>query len=156
VSVSKRLRRKAPIVVALALLAGLLAACQKPLPTITVFGDGKSVIIAASQYQFAGAATRTTNGDAHSISVQAGSSLLVDVPRAVAKRAWAVQAYSVDSSNKATYVAEASSPVITDKHSTRVSSSPMGVGTYVLRISEYRENPNTPTGVWLVQVHTTG
>jgi hypothetical protein len=131
-------------------------ACQKPLPTITVFGDGKSVIIDASAYQFSGGPAREASIKTPTLKVQAGSSLLVDVPRTVAAHGWLVTALTVADDGTTTVVQDASSPLITDKHSTRLSTVPIGIGTYLLRITAVRGSADTPTGVWVVQVRTTG
>lgn len=139
------------------MLAGLLVACQKPLPTITVSGDGKSVVVDAARYQFAGGPLRQPIkdvGDAPTIRVRAGSQLLVDVPRAVASNAWVVAAFTLDSASKSHPLTGAgSATAIRDQHTTHLSTTTAGVGSYYLQIAEIRGT--SQAGGWIVRVTTT-
>jgi hypothetical protein len=141
----------------LTLCAGLLAACQKPLPTITVSGDGKSVVVDAARYQFPGGPLHQPIkdvGDAPTIRVRAGSQLLVDVPRAVADNAWVVAAFTLDSASKSHPLTGAGSvSAIRDRHTTHLSTATAGVGSYYLQIAEIRGA--TQAGGWIVHVTTT-
>ncbi len=138
-------------------MAGLVTACQKPLPTITVSGDGKSVIVDAARYQFPGGPLHlpiTDVGDAPSIRVRAGSQLLVDVPRTVADNAWLVAAFTLDSASKSHPLAGAgTATAIRDRHTTHLSTAAAGVGSYYLQIAEIRGA--SQAGGWIVHVTTT-
>lgn len=144
---------------ALAALAAvpLLAGCQKPLPTITVYGDGRSIIVDAAAYQFPGGPTHrpvTDYDQAPTLSVQAGSDLLIDVPRQVADNAWLVAAFTLDASSNTTPLAGAGSAgAIRNQYSTRVSSTPAGVGSYYLQVVELRQAQQV--GGWVVHIQTT-
>lgn len=154
------MRGRAPIALGIVLLAGLLAglvaACQKPLPTITVYGEGKSVIVDAAAYQFSGGPTRRTISDyaqAPTISVPAGTVLLIDVPRTVAEDTWVVAAFRLDQAGKSTPIEGAGSlEPLHDRHSTRVSTSPAGLGDYYLQVAQLRGT--TQAGGWVIKVRT--
>lgn len=138
-------------------VTGLLAGCQKPLPTITVSGDGRSVVVGAAQYRFPGGPLHRPIkdvGQAPSIRVRAGSELLVDVPRTVADDAWVVAAFTLDSASKAHPLAGAgSATAIRDRHTTHLSTASAGVGSYYLQIAEIRAT--SQAGGWIVHVTTT-
>jgi hypothetical protein len=153
-------RRRARLssgVAASTLAIGLLTACHKPLPTITVSGDGKSVIVDAARYQFPGGPLHrpiTDVGDTPTIRVRAGSQLLVDVPRVVADNAWVVAAFTLDSASKSHPLNGAgSASAIRDRHTTHLSTATVGVGSYYLQIAEIRGA--TQAGGWIVHVTTT-
>lgn len=135
---------------------GVLVACQKPLPTITVYGDGKSVIVDAAAYQFSGGPTHRQISDfeqAPTITVQAGSQLLIDVPKTVAQHTWVVAAFSLDSSGASTAIEGAGTPVpLHDQYTARVSTAPIGVGQYYLQVAEIRGI--TQVGGWVIKVRT--
>lgn len=139
------------------LVAGLLTACHKPLPTITVSGDGRSVVVAAARYQFPGGPLRQPVkdvGQAPTIRVRAGSQLLVDVPRAVADNAWVVAAFTLDAASKSHPLAGAgSATAIRGRHTTHLSTLTVGVGSYYLQIAEIRGAAQA--GGWIVRVTTT-
>ena len=145
------------MVVPFALIMGLLSACQKPLPTITVFGGGHSVIVRAARFAFAGGPLHQPIKDvsqAPGISVRAGSELLVDVPRTVATNAWVVAAYTLDTASKAHPLAGAgSSTALRGQFSTHLSTTAAGVGQYYLQIAELRGTAEV--GGWIVRVTTT-
>ena len=140
-------------VLALAVLVG----CRKPLPTITVYGSGHSIIVDAAAYRFAGGPNHqriSDYGQAPTITVEAGSPLLIDVPREVATNAWIVAAFTLDSAGTSKPLAGAGSAgALRDRHSTRVSTSPAGVGTYYLQVVELRGTEQA--GGWVVHVRTT-
>jgi hypothetical protein len=141
----------------LTVFPGLLTACQKPLPTITVSGDGKSVVVDAARYQFPGGPLHQPVkdvGQAPGIRVRAGSELLVDVPRTVAANAWVVAAFTLDSAGKSHALAGAgSATAVRDRHTTHLSTAVAGVGSYYLQIAEIRGA--TQAGGWIVHVTTT-
>lgn len=136
---------------------GLLGACDRPLPTITVYGDGRSLVVDANAYQFAGGPVRTQHQDyaeAPTLKVAAGSELLIDVPRRVAKDTWLVAAFTLAADGTTRPLAGAGSAgPLTDQHTTRVSSAPAGVGEYYLQVVELRGTKQA--GGWTVRVRTT-
>jgi hypothetical protein len=139
------------------LVTALLTACQKPLPTITVSGADRAVVVRAAQYQFAGGPLHKPIkdvGQAPGITVRAGSTLLVDVPHTVAANVWVVAAYTLDSAGKAHPLAGAgSASAIRGRHTTHLSTTPAGVGDYYLQVAELRGTAEV--GGWIVHVTTT-
>lgn len=140
-----------------AVLAAVLTACQKPLPTVTVSGDGKSVVVEAANYRFAGGPLHEPVkdvGQAPNLNVRAGSQLLVDVPRTVADNAWVVAAFTLDSAGKSHPLAGAgSASAIHDRHTTHLETTPAGVGSYYLQVAEIRSA--SQVGGWILHVTTT-
>ena len=134
----------------------MLTACQKPFPTITISGNGKSVLVDAARYQFAGGPLHTPIqdvGQAPDLHVRAGSELLVDVPRSVADNVWVVSAYTLDSVNKAHPLAGAGTAnAVRGRHTTHLSTTPAGVGDYYLQVAEISTGD---VGGWVVHVITT-
>ncbi|MEP6851833.1 MAG: hypothetical protein ABJA87_04145 [bacterium] len=155
---SRRRRQHAVALALSAVLAVVLTACNRPLPTITVYGDGRSVVVDANAYQLPGGALRTQHqdyADAPTISVAAGSELLVDVPRRVATQTWLVAAFTLGADGKTAPLAGAGSAgALTDQHTTRVSTAPAGVGEYYLQVVELRGT--TQSGGWTLRVRTRG
>ena len=156
-SVAHRRLTRAALVLVLLAPAALLSACRKPLPTVTVYGGGRSVIVDAAAYQFPGGPKRqhlTDYAQAPTITVPAGSDLLIDVPRSVVDNAWVVAAFTLDAAGRTTPLTGAGSAgALRDRHSTRVSSAPIGVGNYFLQVVELR-GPQQAGG-WVVHVRTT-
>jgi hypothetical protein len=143
--------------VILLLLTGLLVACDKPLPAVTFFGDGKSISVDPASYRFAGGPTRTTindYGEVETLTVAVRSDVLIDVPRSVAENTWLVAAFRLDEQAKSTPIDGAGSlEPLHDEHSTRVSTTPAGVGEYFLQVVELRDGQ--AVGSWLVKIRTT-
>lgn len=156
-SVLHRATRNCSLVALLLLLCGVLVACRKPAPSITVFGDGTSVQVGAAFYQHPGGPVRqpvTDYAQATSITVRAGSELLVDVPRTVATNTWLVAAFTLDGKGNATPLDGAgTAQTVHGSHSTRLSTTPAGVGSYYLQVGELRNGQQS--GGWLVRVRTT-
>lgn len=144
-------------IVPLALIMGLMSACQKPFPTITVSGNGHSVIVRAARYEFTGGKMHQPIkdvGEAPGITVRAGTQLIVDVPSTVANNAWVVAAYTLDSASKAHPLAGAgSATAIRGKFTTHLSTTPAGVGQYYLQVAELKGTAEI--GGWIVRVTTT-
>lgn len=141
----------------IAAATAVLSACHKPLPTVTVSGNGRSVIVRAARYEFPGGTMHQPIkdvGQAPGITVRAGTQLLVDVPRTVANNAWVVAAYTLDSASKAHPLAGAgSASAIRGRFTTHLSTTPAGVGQYYLQIAEL--SGTAEIGGWIVRVTTT-
>jgi hypothetical protein len=150
-------RRPARVVAAaagVAVLAGVLTSCDKPLPELSVLAGSTVVRVQPQTYFFNGpASTRIQSASVAQIKAAAGSSILVDVPREVAGKQWQVSAITLDSAGKQAAVAVdgASSPIVQNTHSTRVFV-PYGSGTYYLKV---QAQGGTAGGVWLVEVNVT-
>lgn len=135
---------------------GALSACTRPLPNITVYGDGQSIIVPAANYRFPNGSSHvriTDYGKAPTLRVQNGTALMIDVPREIAVNAWVVAAFTLAADGKSTPIPGAGS-ALHDRHSTRLRAAPGGVSDYFLQIVELRGAAQT--GGWVVHVKTTG
>jgi hypothetical protein len=153
VRVHSRIRSSTPVVVVLMLAALMLSACQKPSPRVTVFGDGKSVVVIAASYTYTGGTTRIagSNAPVAQISVRAGTELLVDVPRSLADHAWIVAAYTSDANGKLTALDGAGSQTVSGKHSVWLNTPEDGSGEYFLNVTQL--TGGNGTGAWVLRVN---
>jgi hypothetical protein len=128
---TSRRYRRAPLatLAAAAVAAGVLTACEKPLPQITVVGAGRVV------------------------TVPADDKVLVDVPRAVKSRGWQVRALSLTDNGQQI----GSSGPITDSHSYKVTSGVGSGAPFIVEVDQLR-NGQADGSKWsfLVSVSTTG
>ncbi len=153
-SLSRRPIRLAGAAVAVAGVMGLLSACDRPLPEVSVLSGSTVVRVQPQTYYFKDPQqARVTSGTVSTISASGGNSILVDVPREVADQQWSVSAITLDASGTQTALnaVGASSPRVSDTHSTRVVV-PFGTGNYFLKVASAG---GTAGGVWLIQVHVT-
>ncbi|MBV9593187.1 MAG: DUF2771 family protein [Actinobacteria bacterium] len=133
----------------LLLAAGLLSACDKPLPQITVLSNRTVTRISPTTYCFNPTRCRHTTASARSVTARSGTSILVDVPGSVADGHWLVSAYTQDSSGKQTPIEGAGSGVLHNQHSVWLPV-PTSSGAYALAIQSF--TGATPTGIWDVVV----
>ncbi len=148
-------RSRLGAVATVAVAAVTLSACTKPIPEITVYGDGHSLNVGAARYTFPNGKEHvriTDYGRAPTLRVQPGSDLLVDVPRELATNAWVVAAFTLDPTGKATPLAGAGSAVH-DTHSARLTAPPSSISDYFLQVVELRGSKQT--GGWIVHVKVT-
>jgi hypothetical protein len=148
--------RRAPLatVGAVAAAAGVLAACHKPLPEITVVGAGRVVTVPPSAYCFdANACRKPGTTKLPVVAVPADDKILVDVPRAVKSRGWQVRALSLTEDGKQI----GSSGPITDSHSYKVTSGAGGGAPFIVEVDQLR-NGQADGSRWsfLVSVSATG
>ena len=149
-------RRRWAAAIGVIAAASVLSACDKPLPRITVYGDGHSVIVPAANYRFPDGAPHveiTDYSKAPTLRVQTGSELLVDVPHDIAVNSWVVAAFTLNAEGKSTPIAGAGS-ALHDEHTTRLAAAPADVSDYYLQVVELRGA--TQTGGWVLHVKTTG
>lgn len=132
--------------------AALLAACDKPVPKVTVLGGGKVVNISPSTYCWdATHCPKSAKVDLPVLTVAADEKLLVDVPHQVESRGWQAQALSLDGKT----LLGASGP-ITDSHSYRVPSGVAKGDAFVVQVRELSHGkPDGSTWSFLVQVSPT-
>lgn len=152
---SRRYRRaQFATLAAVAAATGVLTACEKPLPQITVVGAGRVITVAPSSYCFDANRCRKpgTKGLAV-VTVPADDKILVDVPRAVKSRGWQVQALSLTDNGQQI----GSSGPITDSHSYKVTSGVGGGSPFIVEVDQLR-NGQADGSKWsfLVSVSTTG
>ncbi len=123
---------------------------------MTVQSGDTAVTVRPQTYCFDAAHCRISEqGNIGDITVSTGSTILVDVPRAVKGKGWQVR--SVTQSRKDTFKTitdpGTSTSSITDSHSARLSV-PSGVGTYFLVITQ--GSAAKPTGGWVTRVQVDG
>jgi hypothetical protein len=133
-AVSRRTRSGA-LAVSLVAAAGLLAACDKPVPEVTVLSGATTTRIPPARYCFDAAGQHCRTSDAAgTVRAQSNGTLLVDVPRTVADTHWLVTAYRRGASGKPTPLDGYGSPtVLSGRHSIRLPV-PYGEGTYYISV----------------------
>jgi hypothetical protein len=151
-----RRSRRAPLatLAAAAAAAGVLTACEKPLPQVTVVGAGRVVTVAPSSYCFDTNSCRKPGANRLAVvTVPADEKILVDVPRAVKSRGWQVRALSLTDDGKQI----GSSGPITDSHSYKVTSGAGSGAPFIVEVDQLR-NGQADGSKWsfLVSVSTTG
>jgi hypothetical protein len=151
-----RRSRRAPLatLAAAAAATGVLTACEKPLPQVTVVGAGRVVTVAPSSYCFDTNSCRKPGANRLAVvTVPADEKILVDVPRAVKSRGWQVRALSLTDDGKQI----GSSGPITDSHSYKVTSGAGGGAPFIVEVDQLR-NGQADGSKWsfLVSVSTTG
>ena len=129
-----------------------LGACDKPVPNVTVLSGSTTIVVSPQTYcpDVTAAHCRFSTGSVHRVSAVAGSSLLVDVPREVADKAWSVVSASQKANGNFTTIpgANYASGTITNSHSVRLDV-PYGVGSYFLVIQSRSASTN---GSWVAEV----
>ena len=142
-------RRAITVAVGIAVLTGLLTACERPVPELTVLANRVVTRVNPATYCFDSHSCRTGSASAKTVSATPGSTLLIDVPREVADGQWVVAAYTEDSGGKKTVIDGAGSTLLHDRHSVRLAV-PSSTGAYALSIQSF--DGTTPTGLWNVVV----
>jgi hypothetical protein len=136
--------------------AGLLAACQKPVPKVTLQSGSTSTTVNPQTFCFDLAHCRIrTAGGVGSLKARAGSTILVDVPREVADRTWSAVSAQIqpDGKFKTLSGAEFSSGRQHHTHAARVGV-PFGSGsTYYLVV--IAESSGKQTGTWVSKITIT-
>lgn len=138
----------------IAAAAGLLAACDKPVPQVTVLSGSTTTLLQPSRYCFdaTGKTCRSSNA-VGAVRAQPNGTLFVDVPRAVAVTHWLVTAYRQTASGKTTPLDGYGSPnVLSDRHSIRLPV-PYGQGTYYISVVQL-SGPRQ-VGQWTATVEVT-
>jgi hypothetical protein len=127
-----------------------ITACQKPLPELTVLSGSTTTTVQPQTYCFDPSHCHFPKSVVAGVSARAGSTLLVDVPHAVAAQTWSVlsavrTAKGVFKSIKgANYRADA----VTNSHSTEIHV-PYGVGSYYLIVSQ---RGTATVGSWVAEI----
>jgi hypothetical protein len=149
-------RRALSLIPALAALATLLVACDKPLPEVTVSGDGRVVNLEASTFCFDNGACRDGSvsdyADAPILSIGRGEDILVSVPKVVATGNWLVSAFRVDENGDQSPVEGIGTPALHDVHTTRIQTGAAGDQGFFLGIIAFDDTAEDVTGTWVVQV----
>lgn len=149
----RRVLRTAAAAFAAAVAMVLLAACEKPLPELTVLAGSTTVQVSPQTYCFDPNHCRFPTSVVGQVRARAGSTLLVDVPRAVAALPWtAVSAVQQPDGRFRTIVGAAfQSGTVLHSHTTRVQV-PYDVASYFLVVTQ---RSTTGNGSWVAQVTVT-
>ncbi len=151
-------RRAAAAVAGIVAAGGLLAACSKPAPSITLLANRTVTVVQPQTYCFDANPNdcRIDPNAIGAVHAASGSAILVDVPRTVASSSWQVQAATTDSSGKFSAVDSpgASSPALSDQHSTRVVVPTLtGTASYFLIVRAGAQSGSR--GAWVARVTVT-
>ena len=112
--------------------AFVLSGCEKPLPNITVQDGAHATTVTPSTYCFDATHCRSsTHLDLPVITASVDDKILVDVPRDLVDKGWAVQAVSLDGKK-----AFAVSPIIRDSHSYRVASNVAAGRNFIVQVRQ--------------------
>lgn len=134
----------------------LLTACDKPQPTITVFGNNHATTVPAQP-----TCTILTSdncaldaGRQRTVRARSGSQLLLDVPPELADRGYIVAAYTTDGkTNTPLSTPGASTGPLTGKLAVRLAVPSQARGSYYLQVSALP--PSRQLTTWLVLVQLT-
>ncbi|MCW2495930.1 DUF2771 family protein [Jatrophihabitans sp.] len=145
----RRARALATAVVGIGAVASL-AACTKPLPNVTVLSGDTTVVVKPQAYCADQSHCHFPKGHVSTIKAAAGSSILVDVPRAVASKSWTLVSAVQKSNGTFQTISGANyqSGTVKNSHSTRVDV-PYGVGSYFLVVTQKSATTN---GSWVAEV----
>jgi hypothetical protein len=139
------------------LIAGatLLTSCDKPLPRVTVSGDGRVINLDASAYCFDADHCRNGKvsdyGDAPTLKITRGADILISVPKDVAEKQWIVTGFTLDASGTQAPISTIGSPVLHDIHTTRIKTPVDTADAFFVGIAELNGSGDT-TGSWVVLV----
>jgi hypothetical protein len=132
--------------------AGVLAACDKPVPLVTVERGAFSTTITPSTYCFDAKHCRpSTKIDLPVVNARADDKVLVDVPKALADKGWAVAALSLDGAK-----ALGGSGAIEHRHSYRIAASANNGEPFIVQVTQLREGkPDGSKWSFLVKITDT-
>lgn len=147
------LRSRRALLAVLGLAAFVLTACQKPVPKVTVEGNGTVFTIAPSTYCFDAVHCRKSALDLPALTVGPDQKVMVDVPREVVSKGWEVAALSLQDISK---VLGSSGP-ITDSHSFRIAANSGNGAPFIVQVSEL-DGSKSDGSIWsfVVKVSQTG
>jgi hypothetical protein len=152
-------RRALMLIPALAAIATFLVACDKPLPEVTVSGDGRVVNLDASVYCFDDDHCRdgevTDYADAPVLKIGRGEPIVISVPGAVAEGPWLVSAFRIDGDGDQQAIAGIGSPTLEDTYSTTVQTDAAGDQDFFLGVVKFDDGAEDVTGAWVVRVELT-
>ncbi|SOD70437.1 uncharacterized protein DUF2771 [Jatrophihabitans sp. GAS493] len=149
----KSFRRIGVIAAVTLAAAGVLSACDKPVPLVTVLANNTATQLTPQVYCFDPQSCRKSGENPEPVKARAGSTISIDVPKSVADKAWLVSAYSLDDSNKATAIEGAGTTLLHDQNNARINVPFTGT-TYYIAIQQ--TDGKTATGIWQAAVQITG
>lgn len=119
-------------IIAILAIAGAvlgLAACDKPTPTVTAQSGATALNIHPSTYCYDGKNCKQHKPDVPTLTVAPNSSILLDVPRQLVGRGWAVQALNLGGTTTL-----ASSGRITNSHSYRLAPGVNNGNPFIVQV----------------------
>ncbi|MGN6605703.1 MAG: DUF2771 family protein [Jatrophihabitans sp.] len=151
---ARRLRSSSrrPLALAGVLVAsvGLLAACDKPVPQVTVQSGSDSTTVDYLSFCFDKDHCHYRKGAGGTLHVAKGATILVDVPRAIAKGQWSVRSaqFVGNGTAKALQDPGVNSGVRKDTHTARLQVA-TSVNDYYLVVTSAN---GTQVGQWVAEV----
>jgi len=145
-------RRAGAFAVGIAAAAGLLAACDKPAPRVTVYGSRTVINVSASDYCFDSTHCRVQRLSLPVIDVAADDKILVEVPRKLVGKGWQLRALDPSNSNKEI----GTSGEIADSHSYKLTSGLAGGQPFIVEVNQLAGGkPDGSTWSFIVKVSPT-
>jgi hypothetical protein len=148
-----RLGRPLALAATLAASAGVLAACDKPLPEITLQSGSDTTTVTSQSYCFdRDHCHYRKSGGIGSLHVTRGATILVDVPKDVAESEWNVRSAQVVKNGRAVALQDAgvNSGIRKDVHTARVQV-PTSTNSYYLVVTSADK-----AGQWVAKVSVSG
>ena len=148
--------RRSVVLAAVLAGTGLLAACDKPIPEVTLQSGSTSTTVAAQTYCFDQQHCKIrTSGGIGALHVRPDSTILVDVPQSVANHAWAaLSGQPAENGTFRTFSATGvNSGLRRNNHVARIHV-PDGVSSYYLEIIESRGGRQTAN--WVARITVDG
>lgn len=149
------MRRPLVLVLLAAAAIGLLAACDKPVPQITLQSGATSTTVPPQTYCFDLAHCRVSVKDnVGALHARAGGSILVDVPRDLADRDWS--AVSARIVNGAVHPLKGSGLSSGNRHNSHTARLvvPYGAGSSYF-VVVFTEAGGRQTGTWVSRITIT-
>jgi hypothetical protein len=126
---------------------GLLAACDKPVPKLTIQSGAVSTQVTPTKYEFDASHLRTLPPDIPEITAKPNGTVLIDVPRAVAGRGWTVTSLSLDG------LKSIGTETVKSHHSFRVAANVNNLNPFLVSIHQLRDGkPDNSVWSFLVKV----
>lgn len=151
-----RLQRVLAASAVLASTTILLAACEKPTPKVTLLTGTTTTNVKPQTYCFDLAHCRVSDaGYLADVKAKAGSQILVDVPRSVAKKEWTVTSATrqADGTFQKIEGSGVSTDTLKDTHTARVTV-PFGAGADYYLVVQQKQSEKA-TGTWISRVTIT-
>jgi hypothetical protein len=142
----------AGVLLAVLAAATVLTACQKPAPNVSVLSGSTFRTVSPSTYCFAATTCRPGPLDLPEVSAAPDSKVLVDVPRQVMSRGWAVLALSLNGRKVL-----GTSGRITDSHSYQIASTVNSGQPFIVEVRQFSNGkPDSSRWSFLVKISGVG
>jgi hypothetical protein len=132
-------------------VAGLLSGCEKPLPKVTIQSGSASEIVSAQPVCVTQGSCNVDGKKAVKFKAASGSTILIDVPRDVARHGWLVKALAKDDTGKLAAI-DAAGSVPTKQHTVRLLVPSKQDFDYILQVVPVV--PKADSRTWVVTITT--